>query len=83
MGMIKPAYTIHNNEDGTYKVIAKAPFGGFEPSEITLTSEQLKRFEEWRSTNRALIQDYMPELSASEREILLSGISPKDWERLA
>lgn len=84
MGMIKPKYDIHNNEDGTFKVTATATFGGFKPAEITLTADQFQRFDSWRKGDkRAMIQDALPELSKDQREILLSGIGPEEWSRLA
>ncbi len=43
--------------------------------DIDVTQEQ---FMAWR--NGALIQDAMPNLSASEREFLMTGITDEEWE---
>lgn len=33
-------------------------------------------------TERPLIQDYFPELNEDEREFLLNGITPEEWDGL-
>lgn len=45
--------------------------------EIAVTEEQLAA---WRSG--ALIQDAMPQLSADEREFIISGLTRADWDSL-
>jgi hypothetical protein len=44
---------------------------------INVTTEML---DAWR--NGALIQDVMPFLSADDREFIISGCTPEDWEYL-
>lgn len=39
-----------------------------------------KGFQDWQAG--ALIQDAMPELSADERELLISGICPECWDNM-
>jgi hypothetical protein len=45
--------------------------------DIAVTQDQ---FDAWRSG--ALIQNAMPNLSADEREFILTGITPDVWEEL-
>jgi hypothetical protein len=45
--------------------------------DILVTQEQL---DAWRSG--ALIQNAMPNLSADEREFIMTGITPDVWEEL-
>jgi hypothetical protein len=45
--------------------------------DLPVTPEQL---EAWRRGE--LIQDVMPHLSAAEREFLISGVTPAEWEAL-
>jgi hypothetical protein len=40
----------------------------------------LEQIEAWRQGE--LIQDVMPHLSAAEREFLISGVTPEEWEAL-
>jgi len=42
--------------------------------EINVTEEQLQR---WRAGE--LIQNAMPNLSPDEREFIISGITPEEW----
>lgn len=43
--------------------------------EIPVTQAQL---DSWRNGN--LIQDAMPNISAEDREFLMTGITPEEWE---
>jgi len=45
--------------------------------EVDVTEAQLKCWAEG-----ALIQNAMPNLSADDREFLMSGITPEEWETL-
>lgn len=42
---------------------------------LDITQDQ---FDEWQ--NGELIQNVMPNLSIDEREFLISGITPEEWE---
>jgi len=46
--------------------------------DLDITDEQLDRVECRRETSTP-IQKIVPHLSASEREFLISGISPEEW----
>lgn len=45
--------------------------------DLPITDEQLARWQ-----NGELIQNVMPKLSAAEREFLISGCTPEDWEAM-
>lgn len=51
--------------------------GETKTQEILVTQDQ---FDAWRSG--ALIQNAMPNLSADEREFIMTGITPDVWEEL-
>lgn len=42
--------------------------------ELSVTEDQMKRFEDGE-----LIQDSFPNLSDEEREFILTGITPAEW----
>jgi hypothetical protein len=81
-----PKRVLSRNEDGTFTLKVSPPaWAGFDPdysSSIVLTEDQVKRFCEWQDTG-ILIQNAFPELTASQREIILSGIEDKDFQKLA
>ena len=67
--------------DGTWQITIRPPeFTGFSESQIILTADQYQRYLHWSNDN-LLIQDALPELSASQREILLTGIGPEEWDK--
>jgi len=45
--------------------------------DLDITAEQL---DDW--DNGTPIQDAMPHLSANEREFLITGFTPDDWDRM-
>lgn len=49
--------------------------GKIREMDIPVTTEQL---EAWM--NGELIQDVMPNISADEREFLMTGITPEEWD---
>lgn len=42
-----------------------------------------KKIDEWDMNSRSLpfIQDYFPELTAEQREFILTGSTPEEWNR--
>lgn len=57
-------------------IIRTSPFSGKTNSmEIEVTQEQLSSWE-----NGTLIQNAMPNLSADEREFIMTGITPAEWD---
>ena len=48
--------------------------------EIPVTPEKLQEWEQVCGTIR--IQDFFPELNADQREFLLTGLTPEDWDEI-
>lgn len=72
----------HEVVSGGYKVTVTPPaWSGFKASSIVLDEDQFRRYNLFLE-KKGLIQDLLPELSSSDREILLSGISPEEFSRL-
>ena len=46
--------------------------------EMPITSDQIY---DWKANNRK-IQDVFPHLSADQREFLISGVTPWEWDKL-
>ena len=60
----------------TMLITKTSPFSGNTNSmEIEVTQEQLSSWE-----NGTLIQNAMPNLSADEREFIMTGITPEEWD---
>ena len=60
------------------KLSAKSPVTGkYNVREIAITVEQLSR---WRAGEK--LQNVAPELSPEDREFIISGCTPEDWETL-
>ncbi len=53
--------------------------GAISVMEIDITEEQLARVEN-RRANQELIQNIVPHLPKDEREFLVTGITPEEWE---
>ena len=71
---------LHPNEDGTFLLTVSPPsWSGFKPSSITLSADQASRFRLWVISGE-LIQDVFPDLPASSREIIMTGIDPIQWD---
>lgn len=59
-------------------ITRKSPFTGkVSTMEIPCTEEQLKR---WQSGE--LIQNAMPNLTPDQREFLMTGTTPEEWNRI-
>lgn len=69
-------------QDGSYliKVIPPA-ITKLPASEVSLTASQFERYLMWRR-GKVMIQDALPELTADQREMLMTGIGPAAWDRL-
>jgi len=52
--------------------------GTFSTMELDITSEQFARIE----SGIELIQNIVPHLSSDEREFLITGITPDEWNKL-
>jgi len=51
--------------------------GKYNTMQLDVTEEQLKRHRDGE-----LIQDVFPHLPAEEREFIMSGITPEEWEKI-
>jgi hypothetical protein len=51
--------------------------GEYNTMQLDVTEEQLQRHR-----NGELIQDVFPHLPAEEREFIMSGITPEEWEKI-
>lgn len=61
-----------------FKFVRVSPFSGrSHEMEIEMTQEQ---FDELSSPNRRAIQDIIPHCSADEREFIMTGITPAEWD---
>lgn len=49
--------------------------------ELDITEEQMERFYN-RRENGEYVQTIFPNLSAPEREFILTGITPTEWEQM-
>lgn len=49
--------------------------------DLNVTPEQMARFEKRRETGE-YVQTIFPHLSAPEREFILSGITPEEWDEV-
>ena len=58
------------------QITRTSPFSGaINTREIPVTAEQLHAWE-----SGVLIQNAMPNVSADDREFLMTGITPEEWE---
>jgi hypothetical protein len=56
---------------------------GFEARRNTMVIPvSMDRIAGWIAGGRGLIQDVFPDLSADDREFLMSGMTPEDWKRV-
>lgn len=60
------------------QITRRNPFtGDHHTQDIAVTAEQLHAWQ-----NGALIQDAMPNLTADEREFILTGMLPEQWNEV-
>jgi len=53
--------------------------GKFNTMDLPVTPEQMARFEQ---PNRPVIQAIFPDLTADQREFLMTGYTAEDWETM-
>ena len=64
-------------------VTRKSPFTGqTHTREIPVIEEKLIAWENTPNQLRPMVQHAFPELSADDREFILTGITPEEWEGL-
>lgn len=80
---MRPTYELRKDTESEHYIlrVSPPPGLGFKPSELKMTEDQTRRFLEWASSRNNLIQNVFPELSAEDREIILTGINPEDWKK--
>jgi hypothetical protein len=67
---------------GGYMVYVKPPkFMALPEVSVFLTPEQYEGYDKWRS-GVMMIQEALPGLDDSTREMLMSGLADKDWDRI-
>lgn len=81
---MKPTYAVRPlpNGDTEVRVTAHPMFAKLQlngPVLVTLTRVQYARFKDWRG-GRGMIQDMLPDLSVSEREMLMSGLDDASFK---
>jgi hypothetical protein len=66
-----------------YTVYVKPPqaVGEYPEVSVFLTPDQYQRYMRWR-TDGVLIQVALPDLSISEREMLMTGLGDKDFHNM-
>ena len=65
-----------------FMVYVKPPFFVNAPEVVVfLTSDQYQRYLSWREKG-VMIQEALPELSASQREMLMTGLGDEDFRRV-
>jgi len=71
------------SRDGDTYIITVTPgqlVGKYPPQQVRLTNDQYRRYLEWQ--NGKLIQDALPDLMKSQREILMSGLGDADFHEM-
>jgi hypothetical protein len=76
-----PTRRIEQTEEGFIVYIKPPNYVGTREVSVFLTPAQFQRYEQWRD-GPLLIQDALPELSISEREMLMSGLGDEDFRRM-
>jgi hypothetical protein len=75
--------TVVAHPDGSATVqITPAAYIGTTPVSVHLNASQYTRYLHWRRGD-GLLQNLLPELSADDREKLISGLSNDDFQRIA
>jgi hypothetical protein len=81
--IMRPEYSADPLDGGRYRVtVTSPPWANVgDGASVVLTSDQFERFLKWQR-HEMLIQDAMHDLSAEDREVLISGIGPNKWDEL-
>lgn len=84
--MVDPSFSAKRRVvqvEGGYVVYVTPPpiIGKFPTTSVKLTADQYQRYLEWHDGS-AMIQEALPDLSDSEREILMSGLSDEDFYKI-
>ena len=71
------------NDDGSWVILVTPPSwvdSSAKSARVYLTAPEYKAYREWRDKG-GLIQHLLPKLSASQREMLMMGLSDEDFFR--
>lgn len=79
-----PTRNVVEDGEGGYLLMVTPPklLGPKPTMTINLTTDQYHRYLLWRDTG-VLIQNALPELSNSERELIMTGLSDQDFHNVA
>lgn len=72
---------VHESDCGYVVTVTPPEFMALPSQSVCLTPDQYECYKQWRK-GLLLIQDAFPELSAVDKEILMSGIGPKEWDEM-
>lgn len=81
MNPFKPSYKLSQKEDHFILEVTPPAIISLQKTEVKMTQDQATRFLQWYN-GQGLIQDCLPELSPTEREQILTGISPEEQSKL-
>jgi hypothetical protein len=78
-----PSRRVEKNDERSYTVYVKPPkiVGEYPEVSVTLSLGQYQRYLLWRD-GPMLIQEALPDLSPSEREMLMTGLADEDFSRM-
>lgn len=79
-----PKREVKPQADGSYVIAVTQPMMFFKnpkTTEVKLSAEQYEGYKRWQAGE--LIQDAMPDLGPSQREVLMSGMDDDDFAALA
>jgi hypothetical protein len=77
-----PTRSARQVQGGWLITVTPPKWSTFKPTSIMLNDAQKARYDKWLRTG-CMIQDALPDLSPEQREVLISGISPEEWDRIA
>lgn len=76
-----PSRRVEKISDGYMIYVQPPKFMALPEVSVYLTKDQFDRYAKWRS-GVMMIQEALPELNDSTREMLMSGLGDKDWDRI-
>jgi len=75
----------HDVSNDTYVItVVPSPLFGYSnvKNKVVLTSQQYVRYTEWINDDLVMIQDALYDLSADDREILLTGLGSEEFDEI-